>query len=469
MLHYFTARRANGHIPVSLIAADGLAAFQSANQSVASRLAHLNFTAKPSECAIIRGDGGQVEHIVYGVNKPMKFYDLAGLPAQIVRAMHHTVLPTVSFDIGIALSADELTAAYAAWALGCIQMEKDRKSPPKALPQLAVQMDETYQAAESMIGAITMLRDLVNTPSNELGPDELEAQVLKLARDSGADETTVIRDAELLKLNFPLIYTVGMASTRRPRLIEFTWGNLRHPRVAIVGKGVCFDTGGLDIKSADGMRLMKKDMGGAAHALALAKLIMDARLPVCLHVVIPAVENSIDGNAYRPGDVYKSRKGLTVEIGNTDAEGRLILVDAMNYAIEQKPDFLVNFCTLTGAARAAMGGELMPVFANKAETAKGLQDTGIAIDDPIWHMPLWTNYREDLDSDVADIGSVGGKAGMITAALFLQAFVGSEQDWAHFDIFSWRENAKPGRPKGGYETALRATFAYLRKRYAQAA
>ncbi len=465
MLTCFTARRSSGHIPVSLVTPDSLKSWRGTNAALSGQLDHLVFTARPGETAILRSASGAIEHVLFGVNAPVKFYDLAGLPAALVKAAPVSILANSSFDLTGDIA--DRTNAYAGWALGCLQLSKDKK--PVTTPTLAVEMDEAYQAAESHINAITLLRDLVNKPSNLLGPDELEQAALDMARGVGAENINVIFDEDLNAQNFPLVYTVGMASTRRPRLIEFTIGNPRHPRVAIVGKGVCFDTGGLDIKPADGMRLMKKDMGGAAHALALAKLVGDAKLPVHLHVVIPAVENSIDGNAFRPGDVYPSRKGLTVEIGNTDAEGRLILADAMAYALESKPDLLINFATLTGAARAAMGTEVMPIFANKDSTAQALQKVGLSIDDPMWHLPLWGPYREDLDSDVADIGSVGGKAGMITAALFLQAFVGAEQDWVHYDIYSWRDAAKPGRPKGGYETGLRAVFTYLQQRYAHKA
>lgn len=466
MLSCFTARRASGHIPLSLISQSGLKTWRDTYTAQASQLDHMIFAGKTSETILLRNGNGAVEHVLFGVNSPVKFYDLASLPAQLARSMSQGALANTSFDISGNLTESERVHAYIGWALGCAQMSNDRKAPSgQKIPLLAVEMDAAYQQAESFVGAITLLRELVNKPSNLLGPEELEQAALAVAREIGAESTNVIRDEDLLKQNFPLVYTVGMASTRRPRLIEFTWGNPANPRVALIGKGVCFDSGGLDIKPAAGMREMKKDMGGAAHVLALAKLIADAKLPVYLHVVIPAVENSIDGNAFRPGDVYLSRKGLTVEIGNTDAEGRLILADAMYYALESKPELIFNFATLTGAARAAMGNDLVPVFTNSHKTGQGLQETGIAQDDPIWHLPIWANYREDLESDVADIGSVGGKAGMITAALFLQAFVGGDADWAHFDIFSWRENAKPGRPKGGFETGLRGAFAYIKERY----
>lgn len=466
MLDYFTARSANGHIPLTLITVDALPQWREANPALSGQLDHINFSGKTNETAIIRSANGAVDHVLFGVGKTLRFYDLAALPALLAKAIPPKVLENVSFAITNQLSEDEFANAYTAWALGSDQIKKDKSGKINVTPILAADLDNGYAAAESMINAIVLLRDLVNKPSNLLGPDELEAAALDVAKEIKAASQNVILDEELLKQNFPLVYTVGQASVRRPRLIEFTWGDPKHPRLALVGKGVCFDTGGLDIKNADGMRQMKKDMGGAAHVLALAKLIADAKLPVHMHVVIAAVENSIDGNAYRPGDVYPSRKGLTVEIGNTDAEGRLILCDAMVYAIESKPDLLINFATLTGAARMAMGPDIVPVFSNKDETGKALQRAGIDNDDPVWHMPLWAPYREELDSDVADIGNVGGKAGMITAALYLQAFVGAEQDWMHLDIYAGRDTAKPGRPKSGFETGLRAVFIYLKERYA---
>jgi leucyl aminopeptidase len=266
-----------------------------------------------------------------------------------------------------------------------------------------------------------------------------------------------------------MVAAVGAAAigARAPRKIEVEWGDQRHPRIAIVGKGVCFDSGGLDIKPADGMRLMKKDMGGAAHAFALARLIMGAKLPVRLHLLVPAVENAISGGAFRPGDILKSRKGLTVEIGNTDAEGRLILADALTRAAEEKPELIVDFATLTGAARVALGPDLPATFVNDDALAAELLDAGEAVSDPLWRMPLWEHYAEMLASDIADLGNVaeGGMAGSVTAALFLEKFVPDDTVWAHLDTFAWRSKARPGRPKGGDALGLRAMFETLKARY----
>lgn len=312
--------------------------------------------------------------------------------------------------------------------------------------------------------ATALVRDLVNTPAGDLGPAELETAVRAEADRSGAKLTVTSGDA--LAEGYPLIAAVGGGATaqRAPRLIELDWGKDSDPRIAIVGKGVCFDSGGLDLKPASGMRLMKKDMGGAAHALALASLIIAERLPVRLHLLIPAVENAVSAGAYRPGDVIKSRKGLFVEIDNTDAEGRLVLADALVKAAEADPVLIVDFATLTGAARVALGPDLPAFFATDDELGdKGLQAASEA-HDPLWRMPLWKPYQEMLKSDVADFANASGSpmAGCIIAALFLQRFVPDHIAWAHLDTYGWRDQAKPGRPKGGEALGLRAIFGLIR-------
>jgi leucyl aminopeptidase len=315
--------------------------------------------------------------------------------------------------------------------------------------------------------ATALVRDLVNTPAADLGPAELEAAVREAAA-AGAAQLRVTAGDELAQ-GFPLIAAVGGAATpaRVPRLIELEWGKPDDPRVAVIGKGVCFDSGGLDIKGAAGMRLMKKDMGGAAHALALARLIMAERLPLRLHLLIPAVENAVSGASYRPGDIVKSRKGTFVEVDNTDAEGRLILADAIARASEEKPDLMVDFATLTGAARVALGPDLPAFFGSTDELARGVEQSARDVDDPVWRMPLWDPYDEMLKSDVADFANASHTpmAGCITAALFLKKFVPDEVAWAHFDTYAWRDAAKPGRPKGGDALGLRAVFAELARRY----
>jgi len=331
------------------------------------------------------------------------------------------------------------------------------------LTDAPARIDEMVAVAE----ATFLVRDLVNLPASDLGPAELENAALALAEQFGA-QVSVTRD-HALDEGYPMIAAVGRAAAkgREPRLIELEWGDRRHPRLAIIGKGVCFDSGGLDIKPSSGMRLMKKDMGGAAHALALARLIMGRALPVRLHLLIPAVENAISGAAFRPGDILASRHGLSVEIGNTDAEGRLILGDALTRAAEADPELILDFATLTGAARVALGPDLPALFANDDALAGALLASGDAVSDPLWRMPLWKPYEEMLSSDVADIGNIADSplAGALTAALFLQKFVPERTAWAHLDTFAWRPAAKPGRPKGGDALGLRAAWDMLRSRY----
>ena len=358
--------------------------------------------------------------------------------------------------------------AMLGWLLGQYRFDRYRekkeiKGPRVLLTDEPALIEETAWIAESTF----LVRDLVNLPAGDLGPAELQAAVEKVAAD-GRAKTRVTPGAALAE-GFPMVAAVGAAAApeRAPRMIELEWGDQRHPRLALVGKGVCFDSGGLDIKPSSGMRLMKKDMGGAAHALALARLVMKANLPVRLHLVIPAVENAVSGNAFRPGDILRSRKGLTVEVGNTDAEGRLVLADALTLAAEHKPELIIDFATLTGAARIALGPDLPALFANDDALAQRLLEGGSRISDPLWRMPLWKPYDEMLASDVADLGNVsdGPLAGAVTAALFLQRFVPEGTPWAHLDTFAWRAAARPGRPKGGDAIGLRAAWEVLRDRY----
>jgi leucyl aminopeptidase len=329
----------------------------------------------------------------------------------------------------------------------------------------AARIDETVRLAE----ATALVRVLVNTPAADLGPVQLEEAAREIAADAGVQLR--VTTGKELEEGFPLIAAVGGAASadRAPRLIELEWGKPGDPRIAIVGKGVCFDSGGLDLKPASGMRLMKKDMGGAAHALALARLIVAAKLPVRLHLLVPAVENAVSGTAYRPGDIVKSRKGTFVEVDNTDAEGRLILADALAKAVEDKPELIVDFATLTGAARVALGPDLPATFANSDELASSIEQASREVEDPLWRMPLWEPYAEMLKSDIADFANASNTpmAGCITAALFLKKFVPDEINWAHLDTFAWRDAAKPARPKGGEALGLRAIFAMLSSRYLQ--
>ena len=340
----------------------------------------------------------------------------------------------------------------------------DRQGPSILLVKEEIaQVDEAVRQAE----ATALVRDMVNTPAVDMGPDKIEEITEQLAEKHGAD--LKVTRGDTLEKHFPMIHGVGKAAMREhaPRLIELKWGKSNHPKIAVVGKGVTFDSGGLSMKSPAGMLIMKKDMGGAAHAIALAKMIMEAKLPVQLHLLVPAVENSVDGHALRPGDVLNSRKGLTVEIGNTDAEGRLVLGDALTLAGEEEPELIIDFATLTGAARVALGPDLPALFCNNDEMADGLINSGEEEDDPLWRMPLWARYEYRLNSTIADTNNVatGSFAGCITAALFLQKFVPSDIAWAHFDTYAWRPASKAGRPKGGEALGLRASWNYLKARY----
>jgi len=357
------------------------------------------------------------------------------------------------------------------WLVGQHRFTRYKKPKEPVGPRVLLTKDpagieETVRLAE----ATALVRDLVDTAPADMGPTDLEAAARDLAREFGAN--IEVTGGDKLAKGCPMIAAVGAAATeaRSPRLIELHWGNPKHPKLAVIGKGVCFDSGGLDIKPASGMRLMKKDMGGAAHALALGRLIMGAKLPVRLHLLVPAVENAVSGAAYRPGDVLTSRNGLTVEIDNTDAEGRLVLADAITRASEEEPELILDFATLTGAARVALGPDLPALFSNDEGLANELEASAGEVTDPVWRMPLWDAYDDMLKSDIADLSNASDSplAGAVTAALFLRRFVPEGTPWAHFDTFAWQPAAKPGRPKGGEAMGLRAAIAMLQARFGAA-
>ena len=356
-----------------------------------------------------------------------------------------------------------LRLAALAFALGLYRFTRYRKAEARKI-SLDLPQSLDRDDLERIVEGVTLARDLINTPANDLGPAELEQAARDLAGRHGAKISSVVGD-DLLTQNFPLIHAVGRAAAQAPRLIDMTWGEASHPRVTLVGKGVCFDTGGLDIKPDSSMLNMKKDMGGAATALALAHMVMARGLSVRLRVLIPAVENSIAGGSFRPRDIYTSRKGISVEIGNTDAEGRLILADALTLADEDKPELIADFATLTGAARVALGPDVPPFFTDDDALADELSKCAMAENDPLWRLPLWRPYEAMLESKVADTNNVGGsQAGAITAALFMRRFVAAKS-WLHVDLFAWTPSAKPGRPEGGECQAARALYALLAARY----
>lgn len=351
------------------------------------------------------------------------------------------------------------------WGLGAYRFQR-YKASKRAPARLLIENDTVFDEAARTISACSLVRDLVNTPAEDMGPAQLAAAACALAHEFDATCEVIVGDA-LLSQGYPAIHAVGRASVHPPRLIDLRWGEMDNPEVVLVGKGVCFDTGGLDLKNASGMRHMKKDMGGAAHVLGLARLIMSEHLPIRLRVLVPAVENAISGDAFRPGDVLKTRKGLTVEIDNTDAEGRLVLCDALAEASNGAPSLIIDFATLTGAARVALGTELPAFFTHNHAVANALVEAGTWAQDPLWRLPLVEEYRGQLDSGIADLlnCSTSPFGGAITAALFLDAFVPKTLDWVHIDLMAWNLRARPGRPRGGEAMGLRAVFAYLKTRY----
>jgi leucyl aminopeptidase len=358
----------------------------------------------------------------------------------------------------------DATQAAVAFKLGAYRFDRYRDAKPS--PQLVIPADANADEVEFLSHGPIFARDLINTPANDLGPDAFDQVIRDFARRNGMKVTAIVGD-ELLGANLPLIHAVGRANAQAPRLLDLTWGDESHPKVTLVGKGVTFDTGGLDIKSAAGMLMMKKDMGGAANILGLAHAVVNAQLSVRLRVLIPIVENSIAGNSFRPGDVIRSRSGLTVEIGNTDAEGRLILADALALADEEQPDLIIDMATLTGAARVALGPELPATYSSDPALANAMADIGQMVEDPVWPLPLWSNYASQLNSKIADMNNAGtgGFGGSIIAALFLQRFVKNAGAWIHMDIFAWAPELRPGRPVGATDQGIRVLYTLLKQRY----
>ncbi len=385
----------------------------------------------------------------------LKLWHAAGLPDR---------LPSLPYRVATALPAAAATHFVLGWLTGSYRMSRYRAPQnTTSRPALVPPQEADLLYAQSAAAATAFARDLINTPANDLGPGELAAAAADMAARYGARCEVVVGE-ELNRRNFPLIYAVGAASPREPRLIDLRWGNRQGPKVTLVGKGVCFDTGGLDLKPSAGMLMMKKDMGGAACVLALAEMLMRLDAPVQLRVLIPAVENSIGGRAYRPGDVLRSRKGLTVEIGNTDAEGRLVLADALVEADQERPDLLIDLATLTGAARVALGPELPAAYSTDETLLTQLRAVGEEVADPVWPMPLWAGYDDELASKIADLGNVSAApfAGSIIAALFLKRFVAATPNWLHVDLYAWNARERPGRPVGAEAQCVRSLYRLIR-------
>jgi leucyl aminopeptidase len=448
-------------VPLHAVLAKDLERFlESARTSDARWLKATAFAAKDGELALVPDPTGGLGAAVLGLGKGRDPHALALFPER---------LPAGVYTLGDVPSAFAGMRAAYAWAIGSYAFERYRgkdKKGAKEHPRLVLPAGVDGESVSRIATGVFLGRDLINTPSNDMGPAELEDAARTVAERFGA-RIDVITGDELLRANYPMIHAVGRASVRAPRLIDIVWGEDRHPKVSLIGKGVCFDTGGLDLKNSSGMATMKKDMGGAACVLGLAHMIMDAKLPVRLRVMVPAVENSVSGSAYRPGDVIPSRKGLYVEIGNTDAEGRLVLADALTEADTENPALMFCLATLTGAARAATGMELPPFFTDDETLAADLARHGTEQNDPVWRLPLWRGYEPTVDSAIADINNAPDYplAGAITAALFLNRFISKTQSWAHFDIPAWIDRPKPGRRKGAEANAIRAMFAVIEQRY----
>ncbi len=440
--------------PITLVSAKDFAAMPLPAATRAWAEAN-GFAGESGRFLAVPGADGAIAGGLFGIGDCTEGALLAGGLAK--------VLPAGDWHFAEAPADPTLTAL--ALLLGGYVFTRYGKKPGKTL-RFTLPEGADAAAARRTAAGVFLARDLINTPTNDMGPADLEQAARALATTHGAEITTVVGDA-LLAANLPMIHAVGRAAVTAPRLIDFSWGRAAAPKLTLVGKGVCFDTGGLDIKPSSNMLLMKKDMGGAANVLGLAAMIMDAGIDVRLRVLIPAVENAISGDAFRPGDVLTSRKGITVEIGNTDAEGRLILADALTLADEEEPDLLIDMATLTGAARVALGPDLPPFYTNDDTLAAALADAAAVTEDPLWRMPLWKPYDSRLSSKIADINNVttDGFAGSITAALFLQRFVGKAHSWAHFDIFGWNPADRPQGPVGGEAQAIRALERIVATRY----
>jgi leucyl aminopeptidase len=416
------------------------------------------FEPKPGRHLLLPAAQGGIGAVLFALEPPDHRNKNLFLPGTLAE-----VLPPGSYRFANAPHDPRIAAL--AFALGAYRFSRYRKPDEK---NVKLELPKEIDGADltRIADGVTLGRDLINTPANDMGPAELEEAARGLAQRHGASFRSIIGD-DLLKENFPLVHAVGRAAARPPRLIDLGWGKQSHPKITLIGKGVCFDTGGLDIKPESGMLNMKKDMGGGACMLALAHMLMDRGAKIRLRVIIPAVENAISGSAFRPRDVYRSRKGLTVEIGNTDAEGRLILADALALADEERPELIADAATLTGAARVALGTEVPPFYTDDDEFADALSKYAQQESDPLWRLPLWQPYGQMLDSKVADLNNVasGHFGGSITAALFLHRFVSAAKTWLHCDVYAWNQASRPGRPEGGECQAARALYALLAARY----
>ncbi len=459
MTDCFAARANARTLPMTPLTADVLKAWLKRQpKTVASWVRDAGFEASPGSTLLLPGKDGKASAVLVGVTGDDDIWSWAAASDKLPKGRYRLAREPK------AATANRLALG---WGLAAYKFTR-YKGKPKNHPQLVWPKHADKIAVEGAVDGTFLVRDLINTPASDMGPAELADAARKLARSHKARCTTITGD-DLLRRNFPAIHAVGRASVRAPRLIDLKWGRSSDPKITLVGKGVCFDTGGLDLKGAAGMLLMKKDMGGAAHVLGLAHMIMASNLRVRLRVLIPAVENAVSGNAYRPMDVIATRKGLTVEIGNTDAEGRVVLSDALALAAAEKPAVILDFATLTGAARIALGPTLPAMFTNDDTLAAAFMKSGAAADDPVWRLPLWQPYRKYIEPNIADLSNTGkiAQGGAITAALFLESFVEADIPWAHFDVMAWNSSGQPGKPEGGEAMGMRAAYDVIAKHYAK--
>lgn len=463
MSKIFISKAKKTHIPITLVSQNGFDGWlKKQSDGLQAQAKEQDFNPKGAQICVMRDSKGSVSKIYAGLSDPIKLSDLAGTVEALRKSFSKDFLKGVSFELK-GLKAKDADDAFVGWGLAHYRFDRYKASEQATLP-LVWHKDADKKRVKAYLDAAHLTRDLINIPANDMGPDEMELAAKDIAAAAKA-KIKIVKGAKLEK-DFPLIHTVGKASPRAPRLIDITWGNAKHPKLTLVGKGVVFDTGGLDIKPSQYMRLMKKDMGGAAHALAFAQLIMALKLPVRLRCLVPCVENAVGGAAFRPGDVITSRKGITVENTNTDAEGRLILADALTLASEEKPDLIIDFATLTGSARAALGQDIPAMFCNDSDIGAELQKRSMDAQDPLWQMPLWDAYQKHIESSTADVmNSVGIPGDLIYSALFLQKFLKDTPNWIHLDLFAWESNGKAGRSKGGTEMSLRALLSLIEARY----
>lgn len=461
----FLTTKRDDHILITLLKkSDYKGWLKGQAKGIKTRVEAEGFSPSGKQVFALYGAKGQVKEAIIGVDDDVDLYDAAKGADALRGILSKDLLNKASFGIKTTgIKKRDVEQALMGFALSNYVFDSYKESA-KAQIAIVWPKDADKKRVKAYTEAAFTARNLINIPANDMGPDEMEAAAREIA-SKGKATVKVIKGAKLKK-DFPLVHTVGMASPRAPRLIDISWGKAKDPKLTIIGKGVVFDTGGLDLKPSAYMRYMKKDMGGGAHALAIAKMIMDLKLPVNLRVLVPCVENAVGGASFRPGDIIKSRKGLTVENTNTDAEGRLILADALTLASEDKPDLIIDFATLTGSARAALGPDIPAMFSNSDKVADSLQKLSMDEDDPLWRMPLWEKYNKTIESSDADLHNSAGVPGdLIYSALFLQKFLVGSPDWIHLDLSAWDSSGRPGRAKGATDMGLRAVYAYLEKRY----